>query len=259
MCYAMLLLAAPVFAGESKYEVYYFHASWRCGNCTNAEAWTRQVVDSLQASNPGVIIEFAPKQLETNADLVKATGAKRVDLIVAEVQDGKMVRHHNIGNLLDFIASKALVKKESIDGIIAFSGESKNLPRLNLPADYEKLQSRIDDPKKVGIFIVMKGARTANTPKVVETISEILERDYMPQLEEQSIIATMLDSDNPKNKDFLGELNAQDGNVVVALLGVEDIEDSITLDTPKDGEPTKDFESAFIEAMGKNLTLGGLD
>ena len=128
-----MTLLTSAYAGESHYEVYYFHASWRCTNCTNAEAWAGEAVESLAQSNPGARIIYAPKQLEKNKSLVNATKAKRVDLVVAEIQDDKMIRHQNIGNLLNVVGSKPLLMKTVTDGIVNFSAQSKAAPRLTPP------------------------------------------------------------------------------------------------------------------------------
>lgn len=256
---AILVFASMAAAADSKYEVYYFHASWRCGNCTNAEAWAGQAVESLKTSNPNVAIEFAPKQLETNADLVKATGARRVDLIVAEIQDGKMKRFHNIGNLLDVISSKALTQKTSMDGIMEFISESPEKTRLSLPVEYAKLEKQINDPKKVGIFIVVANAGANSNPAVVETLSTILERDFKTLIAEQAIVASMVDASNQQNKEFLDDLGAKGGEVVVSLLGVEGVDDFTKFPWPEKGADDSHFVSEFTTAMKKMISQGQLD
>lgn len=210
-----VLLSTYAQGAEPEYEVYYFHASWRCSNCTNAEAWAGQAVDMLKADNPNARIAYVPKQLETNADLVKSTGAKRVDLVVAEVQDGKIIRHKNVGNLLDVIESKALVKKTIIDGIMDFNKDAKEPSTISLPNEYAKLEERIENPRKVGVFIVAKNAAASPQPAVVEVVSAVLEKDYTPQLMEQSIIASLVDPENEQTRDFANELGAKDGEVVI--------------------------------------------
>lgn len=212
----------------------------------------------MKAGNPNIPVEFTSKQLETNADLVKATGARRVDLVVAEIHDGKMIRFHNIGNLLDVIGSKALVKKTSIDGIMKFMSESSEPPRLALPNEYAKLEKQIDDPKKIGILIIAKNASNASPPNVVEVLSSVLERDFETYLEEQAIIASILDLENPRNKEFLGDLDAKDGEVIVAVLGVEGVEDFVKLPWPKSETDNTAFEADFIAAIKQKIIQADL-
>lgn len=116
----LLMLAVSANASERHYEVYYFHASWRCANCTNAEAYTQEAVNSYNAENPGAGVIFKPVQLETNDALVRALGANRVDAVVVEVMDGKIISHKNIGNLLPLIGNKANVVAKVKDGVGSF-------------------------------------------------------------------------------------------------------------------------------------------
>ncbi len=120
------LFCPAAVAGEAWYEVYYFHASWRCGNCTNAEAWTGEAVTKLQADNPDVTIRYIPKQLETNAQLVSMMNAQRVDVAVAEVIDGRIVRYKNLGNILRLVGSKTTLVQYVIDGFVDFRYQSKD-------------------------------------------------------------------------------------------------------------------------------------
>ncbi len=257
--FSLIAFIGTVHAADSHYEIYYFHASWRCGNCTNAERWAGEVAESLKASNPKVKIVYEPVQLEKNPELVSTVGAKRVDLVIAEIQDGKVVRHHKIGNLLDYIASKALVKKTAIDGIIEFSSQSKELPKLEVPEGYDELAAKIDaPPRKVGVFIVMKDAANAKDSKVVEIISELLQDNFMVQMEEQSIIASLLDPDNAQTKDFLTELGAKHGDVAVSLLGEDSIENVSIVKWPEGNDGVDTFQSDIITKMQENIKLGDL-
>lgn len=137
----MTIMAALMFslfclsaaAGESHYEVYYFHASWRCTNCTNAEAWTGESVAALQVNNPGVEIRYVPTQLETNKQLVSLMKANRVDVAVAEVSDGRIVRHKNLGNILQLVGSKPTLVQHVIDGVVNFSTQSQSAGILTMP------------------------------------------------------------------------------------------------------------------------------
>lgn len=117
---ASIFFATGASAGESHYEVYYFHASWRCTNCTNAETWTGETVAGLRESNPGLDVRYAPVQLETNQQIVSLFNAKRVDVGVAEVRDGKIIRHQNLGNILSLVSSKPKLQQHVADGIINF-------------------------------------------------------------------------------------------------------------------------------------------
>lgn len=121
----LLVLSASASAAEKQYEVYYFHASWRCTNCNNAEAYTEEAVNSFKAQNPSINVAFLPVQLETNADLVKAVRAKRVDVVVVEVKEGKIVRHKNLGNMLPLVGNKANVVNKVKDGVAAFVKSSR--------------------------------------------------------------------------------------------------------------------------------------
>lgn len=253
------LFASQIQGAEPEYEVYYFHASWRCSNCTNAEAWAEQAVEMLKTDNPTAKITYLPKQLETNADLVKTTGAKRVDLVVAEVKDGEITRHKNVGNLLDVIASKALVKKTIIDGIVDFENASSASSHLVLPDEYAKLEEQIENPRKIGVFIMAKGVSNDSQPEVVGIISGVLEKEYMPQLMEQSIVASLIDPANPQNKGFVDELNAKDGEVVVSLIGPDSIIEHTNIQVPKDAAGNGAFEESFMTAMNNFIALGGLE
>lgn len=256
---ATLLIAVHALGAEPEYEVYYFHASWRCSNCNNAEAWAGQAVEMLKAGNPNAKIAYIPKQLETNADLVKHTGAKRVDLVVAEINEGNIVRYNNVGNLLDVIGSKALVKKTVIDGIMEFNNSPDAASPLALPVEYAKLEEQIDNPRKLGVFIVAKDASANSQPEVVGVLSAILEKKYMPLLMEQVIIASLLDPDNPQTKEFSDELGVKDGEVVVTLIGPDEIIERINIPAPKNASENNSFEKAFITAMNNYISLGGLD
>lgn len=133
-CLAFLLLTAvPAAAADRHYEVYYFHASWRCANCTNAEAWAGEAVALLQQANPGVAVVYAPLQLETNKALAAQANAKRVDLVIAEVENGRITRLENLGNLLQVIGSRPLLTQTCLDGILAFDAKGNGGPLLKRP------------------------------------------------------------------------------------------------------------------------------
>lgn len=140
----LIMFAAPAFAAESHYGVYYFHASWRCSNCTNAEAWAGEAVDALKQANPDTVIIYEPKQLETNKQLVEATKAKRVDLVVVKVDDGKITSYANLGNLLPLVGSKQAVIQAAMDGILAFDDQVPGGKRLTRP---ESLAAQATNPQ----------------------------------------------------------------------------------------------------------------
>ncbi len=133
----MLLFPLPLKAADTHYEVYYFHASWRCANCTNAEAWAGEAITALQKANPDVEIVYAPKQLEKNKALAAQTQAERVDLAVAEIKNGKTLRSENLGNLLGVVGSKPLLLQTAIDGVLAFDAKRKDGGRLKKPAELD--------------------------------------------------------------------------------------------------------------------------
>lgn len=150
MLVGLLLATTGAIAGEpakrpanTNYEVYYFHVSWRCVNCNNAEAWTREVADAFAKANEVGAVSFAPVEMEKNAEQVKAFKAKRVDVVVAEVVNGKRTRWVSLGNLLPLIKgedeakAKEAVKKWVRDGLTQFDAKAKT-PWLATPPAEDK-------------------------------------------------------------------------------------------------------------------------
>ena len=127
----------------------------------------------LQKANPGVKIVFAPKQLEKNKALVAQTKAKRVDLVVAEIENGKIARFENLGNLLNVVGSKPLLMKTSLDGILAF--DAKGGARLKQPEALDELgQKAALPPSKIGVFIIMDNPNENSNPRVADIINQVI-------------------------------------------------------------------------------------
>lgn len=139
------MFGLTAFAGEAEgrpadtsYEVYYFHASWRCVNCTNAENWTKETVAAVAAANDKDALVFKAIDMEKNAALTKELKAKRVDVVVVEIRNGKRTRFANLGNLLESIKgkddakAKPAVVKIVRDGLKAFDAKAKT-PWLVMP------------------------------------------------------------------------------------------------------------------------------
>lgn len=252
-------LGSNAKAAESSYEVYYFYASWRCTNCTNAEKWSNEAVAMIKASNPSIKVSFIPKQLEKNKELVSKTKAKRVDLVVAEIQNGKMVRFDNVGNLLNVVGSKPILMKAVVDGIMTFDAKSSGGGKLQRPEDYAMLEQRASQPpSKVLVYIVMKDAADSEPPRVTDVIDNVLSTSYIPQLQEQAIIANIVDADIPQNKNVLDMFNAGHGDVVVALIQNNAIANFATIPWPKTPQDDIAFTTSFSSALSQNLQLGGL-
>ena len=255
----LISLSASVFAGESHYEVYYFHASWRCTNCTNAEAWAGEAVESIKRSNPGVKIVYAPKQLEKNKSLVNATNAKRVDLVVAEIQNGKMVRHQNIGNLLSVIDSKPTLLQMITDGIVRFSAQSKGAPHLNPPGGMATVQQSTSTPnRKIAVYVLARNANNAPNPRIADVVAEVLSRDFAMQVQSQGITPTIIDVDVPQNKAWAEMFQAQPGDVVVAVLNDNNMESYSTVKGPQSLEQEQMFVASFANTIRQNVGLAGL-
>lgn len=255
----LLLFSAPALASDSQYEVYYFYASWRCSNCTNAEAWAGEAVDMLQKANPGVKVAFVPKQLEKNKVLVSQTNAKRVDLVVAEVASGKIVRFENLGNLLNVVGSKPLLMKTSLDGILAFDAKGKGGARLKQPEGLAELtQKAAQPPAKIGVYIIMDGPDENSHPRVADTISRVLSVDFAQQVQQQAVMASIIDADAEQNKGWLDLFDARSGDVVVALIRDNSIENFSTIGWPKNAREEQDFTASFTSAMKKNVNMRDL-
>ena len=254
-----ILFASTLLAAESHYEVYYFHASWRCANCTNAEAWTGEAVELLRKSNPNVEIVYSPKQLETEKDLVAATKAKRVVLVVAEVRDGKMIRHENIGNLLNVVASKQLLMKTVLDGIVEFGGQSMGAGTLRQTDEYAVIEKKANAPvRKIGIFLIINDAETNQEPRLAEVIIESLNNDFAEQIQKDDFVFNLVDADNSQNKGFLDMFEAKGGDVVVALLSQTGMESFDTVKGPDSEEQDKVFLAEFTKAVRGNIDKGDL-
>lgn len=256
---ALILSASTALAAESHYEVYYFHASWRCTNCTNAEAWAGEAVSLLQKANPDVKIIYAPKQLEKNKALVSQTKAKRVDLVVAEVENEKIIRFENLGNLLNVISSKSLLIKTSIEGILTFDAKSKGGARLKPPdALAEPNQKAARPPAKIGVYVIMDGPEGEATPRAADIIRQVLSNDFPRQVRQQAVMASVIDSRMEQNKDWLKMFNARSGDVVVALIRNNAIENFSVVVLPKNVREEQGFIAAFTSAMKQNVSMGGL-
>lgn len=161
-------------------------------------------MERLRKSNPGVEIVYAPKQLETEKDLVAATKAKRVDLVVAEVRDGKMIRHENIGNFLSVVASKPLLMKTVLDGLVEFGGQSKSAGTPRQTDEYAAIEKKANAlVRKIGIFLIINAAETNQEPRLAEVIIESLNNDFAEQIQKDDFVFNLVDADNSQNKGFL--------------------------------------------------------
>ncbi len=253
----LLLTAAPALAADRQYEVYYFFASWRCTNCTNAEAWAGEAVKMLQQANPSVKIVFAPKQLGKNKALVAQTKAKRVDLVVAEVENGKIIRFENLGNLLNVVGSKPLLMKTSLDGILAF--DAKGGRRLKQPDALAELgRKAAQPPTKIGVFIIMDNPDANSNPKVADIISHVLSSEFAEQVQQQAVTASIIDANNPQNKGWLDMFNAHSGDVVVALIRGNSVENFDTIGWPRNAQEEQGFMASFSSAMKQSMGVGDL-
>ena len=213
----------------------------------------------LKKSNPDVKIVYAPKQLEKEKELVAATKAKRVDLVVAEISDGKMIRHKNVGNLLNVVASKPLLMKTVLDGIVEFGGSSKGAGTLHQTDEYAAIDKKANAPaRKVGIFLVLNDAEADPEPRLAEVIFESLNRDFAEQVQKDDFIVNLVDGDNPQNKGFLDTFEAKVGDVVIALLSQTGIEGFETVKGSASEEQDNAFLTAFTKAVRGNIEKGEL-
>ena len=144
--YVVLGLGGVVAGGESnprpegvRYEVRYFHAAQRDGNCRDAEAWAREEVDAIASAKGEGSVVFSPADMEKQEDLARAYKIKQMDVLVAEIKDGKAVRVVNLGNLLSLVKGKkedkaqAAVRKFVRDGLVKFDANAVQ-PWLTTPA-----------------------------------------------------------------------------------------------------------------------------
>lgn len=250
MVIALLMgLATPALAGETHYEVYYFHASWRCTNCTNADAWTGEAVNALRSGNPGVDIRYVPKQLETNAQLVSLMKAKRVDVAVAEVRDGRIVRHKNLGNILSLVGSKPTLQKHVMDGVVNFIQQS---PGVSIQQTTP--QPSASSTKKIGVYLIQTDANSRMGNLVSNTLSQ-----YFPQLlQSQRASVQVINPQNPNSAGWLSIFNARPGEVVVALMDGNTIETFSTLPGPSSQAQESSFMASFANIVQQNMSQGGL-
>lgn len=259
---SMMVMAAFVFslfcmtgvAGESHYEVYYFHASWRCTNCTNAEAWTGETVAALQASNPGITIRYAPTQLETNKQLVSLMKAKRVDVAVAEVRDGRVVRHKNLGNILNLVGSKPTLVQHIIDGVVNFSKQSQVAGVLNAPSAGTNTNNQISN-RKLAVYIVQASV-AGQSQRVSTLISNSISQSFPQLAQNQQVNVSFIDPQARDNAGWLGYVKANPGDVVVAVMGDSGMETFSTLPGPA----AQNLESGFINSFANTVRqyTGGL-
>lgn len=252
----MTILATLVFslccvtavAGESHYEVYYFHASWRCTNCTNADAWTGETVAALQANNPGVTIRYVPTQLETNKQLVSLMKAKRVDVAVAEVRDGKIIRHKNLGNILQLVGSKPTLQRHIIDGIVNFSKQSQGAGTINaVGAGAGASGQPAVSNKKLAVYIVQ--TTTGQAQRVNGLISTTLSRSFPQLAQSRKIDVSFIDPQARDNAGWLGYVQAKPGDVVIALLGDNGMETFSSLSGPSDQNQEAGFINSFTGVL----------
>ena len=213
----------------------------------------------LKQANPNASIVFAPKQLEKNKSLVSKTGAKRVDLVVAEVKDGKILRFNNLGNLLQVIGSKPLLQKTVLDGIVNFDAQNPGGVRLKLPVEYAALDQKASAPsRKIGVYIITANAAQDNNPRVANLISQVLTRDFSTQMQNQAIMASRIDASQAQSQGWLNLFNAKPGDVVVALITGDNVENSNTLAAPANPDQEAAFVAGFTAAMSQNIAMGNL-
>lgn len=219
-----LFMVSSMAVAESNYEVYYFHAAWRCSNCTNAEAWAGEAVDLLRESNPDTDIVYIPKELDANKELADLTGAGRVDLVCAEMRDGKLVRFKNIGNLLKVIHSKQVLLETVVDGIVAFSEPSDSAGVLKPPKTTISLATRANgQTRKIMIYAFTD--KTANwlDTRIAGSVRTILATGYSAQLREQRILSCAVDMTSGPNRVLSQDFNAKSGDYVIALMEGNDL------------------------------------
>ncbi len=249
-------LSAAANAGESHYEVYYFHASWRCTNCTNAEEWAGEVVSALNSSNPGANIIYAPKQLETNKQLVSLTKAKRVDLVVAEVSNGKIVRHENLGNLLPMVGSKKNLQQHITDGVIAFSKKSRGAGELSPPGSIAPAAQITPSNRKMAVYVIQREPNN-NKPREAALVSTVLSQHFPQIVQDKKVSITLLNPNSREHAGWLDLFKAKPGDVVVAILDDTTIETFSAIPGPAAQTQESGFMNAFANLIQQNVSQGG--
>lgn len=261
VCFALLFSSTmPLFAGESHYEVYYFFTSERSKDSDNAEAWSGEAVDIIKEGNPDVQVLYLPKQLEENEELVDETNAKQADLVVAEIQDGKMIRHQNIGNMLSVVDSKQTLLHVVPEGIARFSEQSESAPKLNAPDDDHGVQSSAPDTstRQIAVYVLAENAADNPDPRVADIVSEVLSREFAMQIVNQMIHPTIIDVDVPQNRAWIEVFKAEAGDVVVAIISNNNMESYKTLKGPQTPEQEQEFDESFADVIRENVNSIGL-
>lgn len=260
-CFVLLLsLTIPLFAGDSHYEAYYFFSSERSEDCEKAEAWTGEAVEILKEGNPDVQVLYLPKQIEENEELAGETNAKQADLVVAEIHDGKMVRHQNIGNMLSIVDSKQTLLHIVPEGIARFSEQSESAQKLNAPdGDHGVQPSALDTAKRqIAVYVLAENAADNPDPRVADIVSEVLSREFAMQILNQMILPTIIDVDVPQNRAWVDMFQATSGDVVVAIISNNNMESHITFKGPQSPEQEQEFSESFTELIRKNINSIGL-
>lgn len=239
------LCGVTVAAGESHYEVYYFHASWRCTNCNNAEAWTGEVVAAIQAENPDVTVRFAPTQLETNKQLVSMMKAKRVDVAVAEVRDGKIIRHKNLGNILQLVGSQPTLMQHVMDGVVDFSKQSKGAGVLNAPRGGSAMRQAAPSNKRLAVYVVQT-SNAGQNQRVGGMLANAISQSFPQLAQSGKVDVSFIDPKARDNAGWLSHVKARPGDVVVALLGDGGMEVFNALPGPTDQSQETGFMNSFV-------------
>lgn len=249
--------SVAVNAGESHYEVYYFHASWRCTNCTNAEAWAREVVTALNSVNPEANIVYAPKQLETNRQLVSLTKAKRVDLVIAEVRNGKILRHENLGNLLPMVGSKQTLQQHIIDGVIEFSKKSKEAGKLTTPEIATQSAQTTSSNRKMAVYIVQRDSGDGK-PREAALVSDVFAQKYPQIIQNNRVSVRLLNPGEKEHTVWLNFFKAKPGDVVVAVIDGTALETFSVIPGSATQAQDREFTNALAHLIQQSIDQGGL-
>lgn len=172
--------------------------------------------------------------------------AKRVDVAIAEVQDGRIIRHKNLGNVLQLVGSKPTLMQHIIDGAVNFSKQSRNAGTLNAPGIGGGQAAASN--KTVAIYIV-QSATAAQDQRVNGVISNSLSRSFPQLAQNQKINVSFIDPKSRDNANWLGYVKARPGDVVVALMGDGGMETFSSLPGPANQNQEAGFMNSFVGVM----------
>lgn len=112
----LFLLAAPdLFAGDTEsgksdyVKVYYFHGSFRCSNCYNIEAYTKEALEqSFKKELDSNELVFEPVNVDEkeNRHFVNDYDLYTKSVVLSSVRDNKQTKYKNLEKVWGYLGDK---------------------------------------------------------------------------------------------------------------------------------------------------------